>query len=111
MYITREECEKRERFERNFDCDFETFANRVYFQEGTIFVAKTWWNTEKYIKITCEFAQIHFDIKECDEKGELVRCGYRMGSVHKNEIAERLFEGDWKLLEQPEYTKSVQSCY
>jgi hypothetical protein len=97
MLITREEYEKRKRYERNFDCDFETFANRVYFPENTIFKTLTWWGEEKYIKITCEFAQIHFDIRECDKNGEFVRFGYRKGSIHKNEIAERIYEGDWKL--------------
>ena len=96
MRITREEYNKRERFETNFDCDFETFVSRIYFDVNTVFRAKTWWGEEKLIKITCEFAQIHFDVQQCDEKGEPVRYGYRRGSLHKKEIAERLFEGDWK---------------
>jgi hypothetical protein len=83
-------------FETNFDCDFDTFVNRIYFDVKTVFKAKTLWGEEKLVKITCEFAQIHFDIRECDEKGEFVRFGYRIGSVHKKEIAERLYEGDWK---------------
>jgi len=98
MYLTYEEYNNRERFATNFNCDFESFAKSVFFPEGTIFKVKRLTGGETFAKITCEFAQIHFDIRECDEKGEFVRFGRRMGSVHRTEIAERLYEGDWKTI-------------
>jgi len=97
MYISREEYNKRERFETNFDCDFDTFAERINLPIGIMFLAKTIWGSEKLVKVQCEFAQIHFDIRECDETGEPLKYGYRRGYLHKREIAERLFEGDWKI--------------
>jgi hypothetical protein len=98
MYITGEQYRNRERFQRNFDCDFETFLYRLVINEGNIYKFKNIIaGGEGYVKITCEFANMLFDTKECNENGNLIRFGCRMGSVKKSEIAERIYEGDWKL--------------
>ncbi len=102
MILTAQEYSQRKRFETNFIDDFETFSDKIQFAENTIFLAYTMRGKQKMVKITSEFAQIHFDIRECNNKGEFVRFGYRRGSIHKNEIAERLYEGDWKIVKSPE---------
>ncbi len=98
MYLTAQQYSQRKRFETNFTVDFETFSDKIQLPQETIFLAYTMWGKQKMVKIACEFAQIHFDIIECNSKGEFVRFGYRIGSVHKKEIAERLYKGDWKIL-------------
>ncbi|MCC5944158.1 MAG: hypothetical protein JJT94_04435 [Bernardetiaceae bacterium] len=99
--MTRETYNKRKRFKRNFKVDFDTFAERIDLPIDTIFQAYTIYGKLKFVKITCEFAQIHFDIKECTPTGDAVRFGYRRNSIHKKEIAERIYEGDWKIHTKP----------
>ncbi len=102
MLLSREEYNKRKRFPTEITEPFEKFCQKVFFPQETIFMAYTWYDEIRYVKITCEFAQIHFDLYECNADGQILKYGCRMGSVHKNEIAERLFEGDWIIYKTPE---------
>jgi len=95
MLITRTEYNKRKRFSTNIKDTFDSFIEKMSFPQDTIFKAYTYNGKIRFVRITCEFAQIHFDLRECSKNGEPLKYGYRRGSVHKNEIAERLYEGDW----------------
>jgi len=102
MLLSRIEYNKRKRFPTEIAEPFDKFSEKITLPQETIFIAYTWSGNMRYVKITCEFAQIHFDLYECNPEGQPLKYGYRKGSVHKNEIAERLFEGDWKIYKIPD---------
>ncbi len=95
--MTTSEYQNRNRFEVNNSVDFTEFLKSLHFTDKTIFECNTLSNTIKYLRISSQFYGMLFDLLECTSTGEPVRCPYKRGSTSKEEIAERLIAGDWRL--------------
>ena len=95
--MTAEEYTQLNRFEVSHNSTFEEFNRNLRFSENVIFECNTIHNTIKYVRIKCHLEFILFDMIECTASGGDVRCPYKRGSTRKSEIAERLYEGDWRI--------------
>jgi hypothetical protein len=95
--MTTSEYESLKRFPVNHSASFTEYLKTLHCAENTIFECYTLSNTVKYIRITNQFEGVLFDIKECTPGGDSVRCPYMRNSNRKEEIAERLYDGDWRL--------------
>jgi hypothetical protein len=96
---TREEYENRPRFPVNHDGDFEKFYYKTHFEKDTIFEIRNLKGIILYAKIENEPDDLFYDIIECKLTGESVRCPLRHNGVNKSEIVLRIFEGDWRIIE------------
>lgn len=96
--LTAQAYAQRKRFPVQTSQSFERFTERLWLEEDAVFEVHTMQNTLMRLKITASYGDLLFDLKECTPSGEQVYRGYWRGSVQKTQIAERLYEGDWRIL-------------
>ncbi len=84
------------RFKNEISVDFETFCQRLRIEKEQMFEVYTLDNELIFIKATDSFENILFDIKQTDQKGNVIKKGIYANSVTTRQIAERLYEGNWR---------------
>jgi len=95
--MTAEEYNNLKRFPVKHQHNRKDFGKSLRLTGKELFECYTISNNIKYVHITSSFNGKLFDILECTNEGKPVRCPYKRGMTHKEEIADRLFEGDWRL--------------
>jgi hypothetical protein len=95
--MTNEEYKQLKRFDTGTHRSFEDYCQSLSLSDNTIFECYTLSNTIRYVGIAAQFEGLFFDIRECSPDGQPVRCPYRRNNTRKEEIAERLYRGDWRL--------------
>jgi hypothetical protein len=86
------------RFETNQATDFWDFMACLRIPAGAVFECWTMHNTLAYLCTTDRIGNYLFDLCECDALGEPAHRADRFYSVSLRDIAERLYEGDWRFL-------------
>jgi hypothetical protein len=81
---------------------FDQFVSALKIKVNQIFVCYDMGENIRYLKITNALDNICFDTLECTPNGDYVRYPYKKGGVKRYEIAERLYDGDWKIVENTE---------
>ncbi len=92
----KEDNKVRVKFERDSSLTLAHYES-LNFPVNTIFEINFLTKGLGYAKIYAEFTQVNFDIYECTSSGEVIEDGLRTGIIIKQEIAERLYEGDWRI--------------
>jgi hypothetical protein len=95
--ITNKEQLQLERFKVNHNLSYNEFFNSLQLKEDLIIECYTVSNNIKYAQIKSSFEGTFFDIVECSPEGQPVSSPYIREKISKHEIAERLYEGDWRL--------------
>lgn len=94
--MTTYEYQQLKRFKTGRRLSYDEFLKTLHFSENVIFECYTLSERITYVQIKNSFEGIFFDIVECSPEGNPVRCPYKRGSTRKEEIADRLYEGDWR---------------
>ena len=85
------------RFENIENIDFDSFKTKLQISSNTMFQIYTIYNQLVYAKVTDEFENLLFDIKQTTPEGEIVPRPLYANSLTKNQIAERIYQGDWRV--------------
>jgi hypothetical protein len=96
--ITNKELLQLKRFKVNQDVSYNEFLDRLELSENAILECYTLSNNIKYAQLKGVFEGKFFDIVECSPEGHPVSSPYVREKISKHEIAERLYEGDWRLI-------------
>lgn len=94
--MTHNDYQQLKRFQTNHQLNYDEFLKTLHFPENVIFECYTLSENIKYVHIKNSFEGMFFDIVECNPEGGPVRFPYKRGSTRKEEIAERLYLGDWR---------------
>jgi len=97
--MTAQEYQNLKRFPKPDNIDFEKFCNSLHLPENAIFEIYTLTDNLVYAKITASFENLFFDITQTTEDGKIVRCPLYVNSITKSAIAERIYQGDWRIKE------------
>ena len=85
------------RFETDIKTDFETFYSTLFLCADSLFQIYTLHNQLIYAKITNEFENLIFDIKQTTQQGEPINRPLYTNCLTKKQIAERIYQGDWSV--------------
>ena len=97
--MTNKELLQLERFKVNDNVSYDEFLGGLQFPENLIIECYTLTNSIKYAQIKDKSEGRFFDIIECSSEGHPVPSPYKRENISKHEIAERLYEGDWRIFE------------
>ena len=59
-------------------------------------------NNLRYMKVKDSYQFLLYDLIECTENGEPVRCPFKRNSLLQSNIEERIKENDWRLYKRAE---------
>ncbi len=96
--MTATEYQHLKRFNVSITEPFIDYFNKLKLEIGQLFMCYDMGNQIRFVKVVEAIDNICFDVLECSSDGNYVRCPYKKGNIKRYEIAERLYEGDWRLL-------------
>ena len=96
--MNRKEYENLKRFETQDNINFDSLCQSIRIGKDTMLEIYSINNSLIYAKITDEFSNLLFDVKETDRNGEPVRHPLYANMLSKNQIAERIYKGDWRII-------------
>jgi len=93
--MTNEQYNNLTRFENTDNYNFETLKSKLQLSQETIFQIYTLQNELVFARITEQFENMLFDIKQTTPDGSPVQRPMYANCLTKSQIAERIYQGDW----------------